>query len=112
MPVDRYISAPRPRRSSPAPIMSRRVPARHRNASSGPVSNLTAIVDEDWQGRDPEALRAVACKEVPLLPGATHCFVSATLTRDPRHPLGRVFGDTLVLVPSALGKVMRPDPVL
>jgi pimeloyl-ACP methyl ester carboxylesterase len=63
-----------------------------------------SLVDEDWQGRDPEALRAVACQEVPLLPWATHCFVSATVTRDPNHPLGRLLGDILVLVPSATGQ--------
>jgi pimeloyl-ACP methyl ester carboxylesterase len=63
-----------------------------------------SLVDEDWRGRDPQALRAAACKEVPLLAGATHCFVSATVTRDARHPLGRLLGDTLVLVPSASGR--------
>jgi pimeloyl-ACP methyl ester carboxylesterase len=63
-----------------------------------------SLVDADWRERDPEALRAQACEEVPLLEGATHCFVSATVTRSPRHPLGRVVGDTLVLVPSASGK--------
>ncbi|HME03328.1 MAG TPA: alpha/beta fold hydrolase, partial [Solirubrobacteraceae bacterium] len=63
-----------------------------------------SLVDEDWRGRDPEALRAAACKEVPLLPGATHYFVSASVTRDPKHPLGRLLGDILVLVPSASGK--------
>jgi pimeloyl-ACP methyl ester carboxylesterase len=63
-----------------------------------------SLVDEDWRGRDPEALRAVACMEVPLLPWATHCFVSATITRDPKHPLGRLLGDILVLKPSASGQ--------
>ncbi|HYB24428.1 MAG TPA: hypothetical protein VED41_11565 [Solirubrobacteraceae bacterium] len=63
-----------------------------------------SLVDEDWRGRDPEALRAVACREVPLLAWATHCFVSATITRDPRHPLGRLLGDMLVLKPSASGR--------
>jgi pimeloyl-ACP methyl ester carboxylesterase len=63
-----------------------------------------SLVDEDWRGRDPDALRAAACKEVPLLARATHCFVSATITRSPRHPLGRLLGDTLVLVPSATGQ--------
>ena len=63
-----------------------------------------SLVDEDWRGRDPDALRAAACREVPLLEGATHCFVSATVTRDPRHPLGRLLGDTLVLMPSATGQ--------
>jgi len=63
-----------------------------------------SLVDEDWRGRDPDALRAAACKEVPLLPGATHFFVSATITRSPRHPLGRLLGDILVLAPSATGQ--------
>ena len=30
--------------------------------------------------------------------------MSATLTRDPGHPVGRLFGDRLVLVPSASGR--------
>jgi hypothetical protein len=30
--------------------------------------------------------------------------VSATITRSERHPLGRLLGDTLVLVPSASGR--------
>jgi pimeloyl-ACP methyl ester carboxylesterase len=63
-----------------------------------------SLVDEDWRDRDPDALAAVACKEVPLLEGATHCFVSATVTRSDRHPLGRLLGDTLVLKPSATGR--------
>ena len=63
-----------------------------------------SLVDEDWRDRDPEALRALACQEVPLLAGATHCFVSATVTRDPKHPLGRLLGDILVLKPSASGQ--------
>ena len=63
-----------------------------------------SLVDEDWRDRDPEALRAAACQEVPLLEGATHCFVSATVTRSARHPVGRVVGDTLVLTPSATGR--------
>jgi len=42
--------------------------------------------------------------EVPLLEGPTHCFVSATVTRSPKHPVGRVLGDTLVLARSASGR--------
>ena len=63
-----------------------------------------SLVDEDWRDRDPDALRAAACHEVPLLAGATHCFVSATITRSPDSPLGRLLGDTLVLAPSARGR--------
>ena len=36
--------------------------------------------------------------------GATHCFVTATITRDARHPVGRLLGDALVLAPSASGR--------
>jgi pimeloyl-ACP methyl ester carboxylesterase len=63
-----------------------------------------SLVDEDWRDREPDALRAAACKEVPLLDGATHCFVTATLTRSDRHPVGRLLGDCLVLTPSASGQ--------
>jgi pimeloyl-ACP methyl ester carboxylesterase len=63
-----------------------------------------SLVDRDWEGCDPDALRAAACAEVPLLEGATHCFVAATLTRSERHPLGRLVGDALVLSASASGR--------
>jgi pimeloyl-ACP methyl ester carboxylesterase len=63
-----------------------------------------SLVDEDWRNRDRDALRAAACEEVPLLDGATHCFVSASVTRSDRHPIGRLLGDCLVLVPSASGR--------
>jgi pimeloyl-ACP methyl ester carboxylesterase len=73
---------------------------------SGGIRDLRqgSLVDEDWRDRDPDALRAEACAEVPLLEGATHCFVSATVTKSERHPLGRLIGDTLVLTPSASGR--------
>ena len=61
-------------------------------------------MDEDWRDRDPDALRAAAVTEVPLLEGATHCFVAATITRSPGHPLGRLLGDALVLEASASGR--------
>ena len=66
--------------------------------------NQGSLVDEDWRDRDPNTLRLAACREVPLLDGATHCFVAATVTRSARHPVGRLVGDTLVLVPSASGR--------
>jgi pimeloyl-ACP methyl ester carboxylesterase len=63
-----------------------------------------SLVDADWRDCDPDALRAVACQEVPLLEGATHCFVAATITRGGRDPVGRLLGDCLVLQPSASGR--------
>jgi pimeloyl-ACP methyl ester carboxylesterase len=73
---------------------------------SGGIRDLRqgSLVDEDWRDRDPDALRAAACAEVPLLEGATHCFVAATVTRSPEHPVGRLIGDWLVLEPSASGR--------
>jgi pimeloyl-ACP methyl ester carboxylesterase len=66
-----------------------------------------SLVDEDWRGRDPDALRAAACREVPLIEDATHHFVAATVTRRPGHPVGRLVGDWLVLQPSASGRSRR-----
>jgi pimeloyl-ACP methyl ester carboxylesterase len=63
-----------------------------------------SLVDEDWRGRDPDALRAAACREVPLLEGSTHHFVAATVTSSREHPVGRLVGDWLVLHPSASGR--------
>jgi pimeloyl-ACP methyl ester carboxylesterase len=65
-----------------------------------------SLVDEDWRDVDPDALRAKACAEVPLLEHATHCFVAATVTRDAKHPVGRLLGDALVLAPSASGRTI------
>jgi pimeloyl-ACP methyl ester carboxylesterase len=73
---------------------------------SGGIRDLRqgSLVDEDWRDCDPDALRAAACAEIPLLEGATHCFISATVTKSDRHPVGRLIGDTLVLKPSATGR--------
>jgi pimeloyl-ACP methyl ester carboxylesterase len=73
---------------------------------SGGIRDLRqgSLVDQDWRDCDPDALRGAACAEIPLLEGATHCFVSATVTHSDRHPVGRLIGDTLVLKPSASGR--------
>jgi triacylglycerol lipase len=47
-------------------------------------------------------------EEVPLLDHITHHFVSATVTKDRDHPLGQLFGDVLVRVPSASGPIATP----
>ncbi|MFC4128529.1 lipase family alpha/beta hydrolase [Nocardia rhizosphaerae] len=63
-----------------------------------------SLVDEDWRDLDAETLRRRAVREVPLLAGADHYFVTATVTRSPRHPLGRIIGDGLVLIGSGSGR--------
>jgi len=89
-----------------AALPETRVFANFLRRRSGGIRDLRqgSLVDEDWTGCDPDALRAAACAEVPLCEGATHCFVSATITRSGRHPLGRLLGDVLVLTPSASGR--------
>lgn len=63
-----------------------------------------SLVDEDWSGLDSDALRRRAIREIPLLEGADHYFVTAAITRSPHHPLGRLIGDGLVLPASGSGR--------
>ncbi|MBN8616134.1 MAG: alpha/beta fold hydrolase [Deltaproteobacteria bacterium] len=79
------------------------VPARILEGRSAGIKDLRhgALLDEDWMGRDPDALLDEGRADVPLLPNVAYHFVAATLTRDPAHPLGRMIGDLLVRVPSA-----------
>jgi putative serine esterase DUF676 len=62
-----------------------------------------ALVDAEWQALDPDALRGYERADVPLIPGACHHVVAATLSRSAEHPVARVVGDLLVLAPSAHG---------
>lgn len=80
--------------------------ARFLRRRSGGIRDLRrgSLVDRDWRDCDPDALRAAACNEVPLLEGATHCFVAATMMDSPKHPVARLLGDCLVLEPSASGR--------
>lgn len=82
------------------------IPARILEARSAGIKDLRhgSLVDEDWLGKDPDALVDDDTRRtIPLLPNVAYHFVSATVTRDPEHPLGRVIGDMLVRVPSASG---------
>ncbi len=89
------------------------VPARILEMRSAGIKDLRhgSLVDEDWLGRDPDALRSPEQREVPLLPDAAYYFVSATVTEDPDHPLGKLIGDLLVRVPSSAGHTVRGQEV-
>ncbi|HYZ82256.1 MAG TPA: hypothetical protein VE571_13350 [Solirubrobacteraceae bacterium] len=67
------------------------------------------VVDLDWEGHDPDAFWTNTGTVVPFLQSATHYFVSASLTRDPDAPAGRLFGDLLVLRPSAWSQEHRGE---
>jgi pimeloyl-ACP methyl ester carboxylesterase len=80
-----------------------RISARLIEGRSAGIKDLRhgALVDEDWHA-DPGALTAV-----PLLEHASYHFLSATLTRDPAHPVGQLIGDLLVRAPSASGALIE-----
>jgi len=61
------------------------------------------LVDDDWRGEDPGRLMHDHRSDVPSLPGCVQTFITATLTRDSRHPLGWLGGDLLVRTESAAG---------
>ncbi len=61
------------------------------------------VIEEDWFGHDPDAYLRNTGREIPFLETANHYFVCATLSRESDAPLGRLFGDWLVLSSSAWG---------
>ncbi len=85
------------------------IPARLLAGRSSGIKDLRhgALLDEDWLGRDPDALRSEGTCEVPLLAHARYSFICATVTSDPDHPLGQIVGDLLVRIPSSSGPVTR-----
>lgn len=61
------------------------------------------LVEDDWSGRDLDALERGPHTRVPLLDGARHFVVLATLTRSPDARIAAVVGDLLVPPLSAVG---------
>jgi pimeloyl-ACP methyl ester carboxylesterase len=70
-------------------------------------SLVTRLVGDtlDLRGRGTKDLRRGLPRSgrdsLPMLPSARHHLLMGTLTRNPRHPVGRIFGDALVRVPRA-----------
>jgi len=86
------------------------VPAELLDARSAGVKDLRYgyTLDEEWLGRDPDAVFSDARKNVPLVDGVGYYFVAATISRDPDHPVGKLLGDLLVRLPSAAGEAPEP----
>ncbi len=86
------------------------VPADLLTARSSGVKDLRHgyTLDEEWAGRDPDAVFADARRNVPLVDGVGYYFVAATISRDPAHPVGELLGDLLVRLPSASGHAPEP----
>lgn len=62
------------------------------------------VLDDDWAGCDQDRCVRDHRNNAPLLAGANHYAISATVTADPRDPLGAVVGDLLVRPASAHGR--------
>jgi hypothetical protein len=69
------------------------------------------LVHEDWRGRDRFA-RGDRRRFVPLPEGVRCYVIAATTTRDSRVSRGRLAGDGLVPVASALGEHGKPELTL
>lgn len=63
-----------------------------------------SLVDDDWDGREVDALSKAVLQDIPLHDGVMHCFVTAQVTKSPSHPLGKLIGDGLVMMPSGSGR--------
>jgi hypothetical protein len=67
-----------------------------------------SLLDDDWRGKDRFAHDAALPQVVPL-PSSVQCFaIAAILGKDRRAIAGRVAGDGLVPLASALGQHPRP----
>jgi pimeloyl-ACP methyl ester carboxylesterase len=86
------------------------VPAALLDGRSAGVKDLRYgyTIEEEWAGRDPDAVFADARRNTPLVDGVGYYFLAATISRDPEHPLGQLLGDLMVRLPSATGE--HPEP--
>jgi len=75
------------------------------NGSSPGIKDLRHgyVLADDWAGCDQDSCMRDHRHDTPLLAGANHYTISATITADPGHPLGAVAGDLLVQPASAHG---------
>lgn len=66
------------------------------------------LLDEDWQGRDRFAVQPDTRRIVPLPDHAACYAIGGAIAPDASDPDGRIFGDGVVLLPSALGQHKDP----
>ena len=59
------------------------------------------LVDEDWQGKDPDAWLSAPRSDIGFLAGVAYIFVGASVASDPYSAVGRLVGDVLVRLPSS-----------
>ena len=69
------------------------------------------LLDDDWTGCDQACCLRDHRGDVPLLAGANHYAISATVTADPASPAGVFAGDLLVQPASAHGRRGPRQPI-
>jgi pimeloyl-ACP methyl ester carboxylesterase len=76
------------------------------NGSSSGVKDLRHgyLLADDWAGCDQDTCLCDHRHDAPLLEGASHYVISATVTADPGNPVGALVGDLLVTPSSAHGR--------
>jgi pimeloyl-ACP methyl ester carboxylesterase len=86
------------------------VPAALLDSRSAGVKDLRYgyTIDEEWAWKDPDEGFADARRDVPPVDGVGYYFLAATISSDPEHLLGQLFGDLLVRLPSASGEALEP----
>jgi hypothetical protein len=62
------------------------------------------VLEDDWAGCGPDCCLRDHRTDAPLLAGASHYAISATVATDPDSPLGGLVGDLLVQPASAHGR--------
>jgi PGAP1-like protein len=79
------------------------------NGSSAGIKDLRHgyVVDSDWAECDMDRCASDHRGDTPLLAGASHHVISATVTSDPASRVGAVVGDLLVQPASAHGRRRR-----
>jgi triacylglycerol esterase/lipase EstA (alpha/beta hydrolase family) len=76
------------------------------NGSSPGIKDLRHgyVLPGDWAGCDQDTCLRDHRHDAPLLSGASHYAISATVTADPGSPVGSLVGDLLVTPASAHGR--------
>jgi triacylglycerol lipase len=89
---------------SALPTAGTQVPAKILNARSAGVKDLRFgyITDEDWTGKDPDAVLKDERSDVPMLEHVTYAFVAGCVG-PADGPFAQLIGDLLVRVPSGSG---------
>jgi pimeloyl-ACP methyl ester carboxylesterase len=92
-------------------LVGTQVPAQLLNSRSAGIKDLRHgyTVDEEWRENDQDDPLANHRRAMPLVDGVGYYFVVATVTENPSHPVGLLFGDLLVRLPSASGQAAKPE---